>query len=63
MIHKGLAPACHRYQVHDLSDQKAAAEHLAALAEERVRRKASALANASKGDPKLGHMPWLNSAA
>ena len=50
MIHDGDAPACHRYQVHDLSNQKAAAEHLAALAEERLRREASELANASKGE-------------
>ena len=50
VIHDGQAPACHLYQVHDLSDQKAAAETLAALAEERLRREASELANASKGE-------------
>ena len=50
VIREGLTPACHLYQVHDLSDQKAAAEHLAALAEERLRRQASELANASKGE-------------
>ena len=49
-IHDADQPSCHLYQVHDLSDQKAAAEHLAALAEERLRRRASELANVAKGE-------------
>jgi PAS domain S-box-containing protein len=39
------AGACYLYQVHDLSSQKAAAEHLAALAEERLLRQASEMAH------------------
>ena len=38
-------PACYLYQVHDLTEQKRAAEHLAALAEERLKREASELAS------------------
>ena len=49
-IHEGGLAACHLYQVHDLSDQKAAAELLADLAEERLRRVASESASASKSD-------------
>ncbi len=49
-IHDGDQPTCHLYQVHDLSDQKAAAEHLATLAEERLRREAVELVNASKDE-------------
>lgn len=41
-------PACFLYQIHDLSEQKRAAEHLAALADERMRREASELASAAK---------------
>jgi PAS domain S-box-containing protein len=44
----GPNAACHLYQVHDLSEQKQAAEHLAELAQERMRREASELASASK---------------
>ena len=49
-IQAGDQPACHLFQVHDLSDQKAAAEHLAALANERLRREASELANTAKSE-------------
>lgn len=41
---------CHLYQVHDLSQQKQAAEHLAELAQERMRREASELASAHKSE-------------
>jgi signal transduction histidine kinase len=47
-LHDGPTAACYLYQVHDLTEQKAAAEHLAALAEERMRREASESANALK---------------
>ena len=49
-IHEGGLAACHLYQVHDLSDQKAAAEHLAALADERLRRVASESAISGRSD-------------
>jgi PAS domain S-box-containing protein len=39
---------CYLYQVHDLTEQNLAAQHLAALADERMRRVASELANTSK---------------
>ncbi len=48
MLRDDDQPACYLYQVHDLSAQKAAAEHLAALADERMRREVSELAGASK---------------
>jgi PAS domain S-box-containing protein len=48
MLRDAQQPSCHLYQVHDLSAQKAAAEHLAALAEERLRREVSELAGAEK---------------
>ncbi len=41
-------PPCFLYQVHDLTEQKRANEHLAALADERVRRQASEMANVAK---------------
>ena len=44
----GPTAICHLYQVHDLSEQKQAAEHLAELAQERMRREASELASAHK---------------
>jgi PAS domain S-box-containing protein len=40
--------ACHLYQVHDLTEQKRAAERLAELADERILREASELASAAK---------------
>lgn len=46
----GGAPGVWLYQVHDLTEQKAAAERLAALAEERLRREASELASQAKSD-------------
>ena len=42
--------SCHLYQVHDLTEQKRAAEHLAELAEERMRREASELASKTKSE-------------
>ncbi len=50
LLKDGGQPTCHLYQIHDLSEQKKAAEHLAALAEERLRREASELASASKSE-------------
>lgn len=47
-LNDGPNATCHLYQVHDLSEQKQAAEHLAELAQERMRREASELANAHK---------------
>jgi PAS domain S-box-containing protein len=44
----GPNATCHLYQVHDLTEQKQAAEHLAELAQERMRREASELASAHK---------------
>lgn len=44
----GPNAVCHLYQVHDLTEQKQAAEHLAELAQERMRREASELASAQK---------------
>lgn len=41
---------CYLYQVHDLTQQKLAAEQLAELAEERLKREASELANAAKSE-------------
>ena len=46
----GPNAACHLYQVHDLREQKRAAENLAELAQERMRREASDLASASKSE-------------
>ncbi len=46
----GPNAACHLYQVHDLTEQKRAAENLAELAQERMRREASDLASASKSE-------------
>jgi len=46
----GPNATCHLYQVHDLSAQKRAAENLAELAQERMRREASDLASASKSE-------------
>ena len=46
----GPNASCHLYQVHDLSEQKQAAENLAELAQERMRREASELASAHKSE-------------
>ncbi|MBL8351002.1 MAG: PAS domain S-box protein [Burkholderiaceae bacterium] len=46
----GPQATCHLYQVHDLSEQKQAAERLAELAQERMRREASELASAHKSE-------------
>ena len=50
LMHEGEAPTCYLYQVHDLSQQKLAAQQLAELAEERLKREASDLANAAKSE-------------
>jgi PAS domain S-box-containing protein len=44
------APTCFLYQVHDLTEQKKAAEQLAELAAERLRREASETASRSKSE-------------
>lgn len=44
----GPNPTCHLYQVHDLTEEKQAAERMAELAQERLRREASELASAAK---------------
>lgn len=49
-LNDGPNATCHLYQVHDLSEQKRAAEHLAELAQERMRREASELASAHKSE-------------
>jgi signal transduction histidine kinase len=49
-LNDGPSATCHLYQVHDLSEQKQAAEHLAELAQERMRREASELASAHKSE-------------
>ena len=43
-------PSCYLYQVHDLTVQKNAADQLAKLADERMRREASELANTAKSE-------------
>lgn len=43
-------PTCWLYQVHDLTEQKRAAEQVAELAAERLRRQASELADKAKSD-------------
>lgn len=50
LMHDGDQATCHLYQVHDLSEQKKAAQHLAELAEERMRREASELASKAKSE-------------
>lgn len=50
LLRDGDAAACHLYQVHDLTEQKRSAEHLAELAHERMLREASELANQSKSE-------------
>lgn len=48
LIHDADQPSCYLYQVNDLTQQKKAAEHLAALVEERMRREATEMVIASK---------------
>lgn len=50
VMREGDQPTCHLYQVHDLTEQKQAAERLAELADERMRREASELASKAKGE-------------
>jgi PAS domain S-box-containing protein len=50
LMREGDRPTCHLYQVHDLTEQRQAAARLAELAEERMRREASEMANQSKGE-------------
>ena len=50
LLHQHDRPTCHLYQVHDLSEQKLAAQRLAELAEERLRREASELADTAKSE-------------
>ena len=49
-LHGDGQASCYLYQVHDLTEQKRAAENLAALAEERMRREASELASSAKSE-------------
>ncbi|WP_127999423.1 hybrid sensor histidine kinase/response regulator [Piscinibacter defluvii] len=49
-LHDDDRASCYLYQVHDLTEQKQAAEHLAALAEERMHREASEMAAAAKSE-------------
>lgn len=48
LLHEGGRPTCYLYQVHDLTAQKKAAEHLAELAAERLKRQSSELAGEAK---------------
>jgi len=50
LLHDAGQAACHLYQVHDLTEQQIAAERLAALTDERMRRQASDLANVAKSE-------------
>lgn len=50
LMREGDHPTCYLYQVHDLTEQKKAAEHLAELAEERMKRQASELASTVKSE-------------
>jgi PAS domain S-box-containing protein len=50
LLQEAGEPACHLYQVHDLTEQKRAAQGLAELAEERMRREASELVSAAKSE-------------
>ncbi|CAN5215613.1 hypothetical protein BH11PSE9_BH11PSE9_05020 [soil metagenome] len=50
LMREGDRPTCHLYQVHDLTEQKQAAERLADLADERMRREASELATTAKSE-------------
>ena len=48
LMHEQGNPTCYLYQVHDLTQQKIAAEQLAELTQERMRREASEMANVAK---------------
>jgi PAS domain S-box-containing protein len=50
LLREGGQPACWLYQVHDLTEQKRAAEQVAELAAERMLRQASELADKSKNE-------------
>jgi PAS domain S-box-containing protein len=50
LLHESERPTCYLFQVHDLTEQKRAAEQLAELAAERMKRQASDLAAAAKGE-------------
>jgi PAS domain S-box-containing protein len=50
LMHEGETPTCYLYQVHDLTQQKLAAQQLAELAEERLKREASELASAARSE-------------
>ena len=50
LMREGDQPTCHLYQVHNLTEQKQAAERLAELADERMRREVSELASKAKSE-------------
>jgi PAS domain S-box-containing protein len=50
LVHEGDQPSCYLFQVHDLTEQKIAAEQLAELAAERIKRQASEVESAGKSD-------------
>ena len=50
VLHETGRPVCYLYQVHDLTQQKQAAEQLAELARERMKREASEMASTSKSE-------------
>jgi PAS domain S-box-containing protein len=50
LLREGGQPACWLYQVHDLTEQKRAAEQVAELAAERMLRQASEMADKSKNE-------------
>jgi len=50
LLREGGQTTCYLYQIHDLTEQKRAAEHVAELASERMRREASDMANKTKSE-------------
>lgn len=50
LLYAAGQPTCYLFQIHDLTEQKKAAEHLARLTDERMKREASELASAAKSD-------------
>lgn len=50
LMREGDQPICHLYQVHDLTEQRRAARHLAELAEERMRRESIEMASKAKSE-------------
>jgi PAS domain S-box-containing protein len=50
LLRDGTKPICQLFQVHDLSQQKLAAQQAAELADERLRRQASELASVAKSE-------------